>query len=154
MLPSGCRQIEHSHTITYFQTCPLIVTSSYLSPRLYFIMTTTDYSFYAIPAVWIISLYPHLYAVRNPSRPPYNICRLTHPKSKELKKVDRSLLNNHNPRSTTLKPLQQQSMPAECYARYERAEASHKNGMENAPFFVGAVVAGNIARLGARMCCL
>lgn len=33
--------------------------------------------------------------------------------------------------------------------RYERAEAAHANGMENAPFFIGAVLAGNFAGLDA-----
>lgn len=40
-------------------------------------------------------------------------------------------------------------MPKEALARYERAEAAHLNGMESAPFFVGAVLAGNFAGLEA-----
>jgi hypothetical protein len=40
-------------------------------------------------------------------------------------------------------------VPAECYAKFERAEAAHKNSMENAPFFVGAVLAGNMVGLSA-----
>jgi uncharacterized MAPEG superfamily protein len=33
------------------------------------------------------------------------------------------------------------------YARFERAEAAHANGLENAPLFIGAVLAGNVAGL-------
>jgi uncharacterized MAPEG superfamily protein len=40
-------------------------------------------------------------------------------------------------------------VPAATYARFERAEAAHKNAMENAPFFIGAVIAGNMAGVGA-----
>ena len=38
-------------------------------------------------------------------------------------------------------------MPAKVYGRYERAEAAHKNGMENLALFVGEVLAGNVAKL-------
>jgi uncharacterized MAPEG superfamily protein len=42
-------------------------------------------------------------------------------------------------------------VPAATFATFERAEAAHKNAMENAPFFVGAVVGGNLAGVGAGM---
>jgi uncharacterized MAPEG superfamily protein len=60
------------------------------------------------------------------------------------------LWNNHNPRSAKLTTLYHENIPAECFARYERAEAAHLNGMENAPFFVGAVLAGNMAGVNTR----
>jgi hypothetical protein len=115
------------------------------------IMTTTNYSFYAIPAVWIISLYPHLYAVSLLVLPTHG--QLIYEfQSGIIKKVDRTLWNNHNLRSTTLHEQRQKSMPADVYARYERAEAAHMNGMENVPMFVGAVLAGNIVGLSGRTC--
>lgn len=40
-------------------------------------------------------------------------------------------------------------MPKDALARFERAEAAHANGMEHAPFFIGAVLAGNLAGLDA-----
>lgn len=40
-------------------------------------------------------------------------------------------------------------MPKHALAKYERAEAAHANGMENAPYFIGAVLAGNLAGLSA-----
>jgi uncharacterized MAPEG superfamily protein len=41
-------------------------------------------------------------------------------------------------------------MPADIYARYERTEAAHMNGMENTPMFVGAILAGNMVGLNNR----
>ncbi|KAI4641644.1 hypothetical protein J4E93_007742 [Alternaria ventricosa] len=38
-------------------------------------------------------------------------------------------------------------LPAETYAKYERMEACHANGMENLPLFMGAVILGNMAGL-------
>ena len=47
--------------------------------------------------------------------------------------------------------MYRKTTPAALFARYERAEAAHRNGMENAPFFIGAMLAGNWAGLSAGM---
>jgi len=86
-------------------------------------------SFFAIPAYWILSLLPHIYAISI------------------MKKANNGRWNNSNPRSTKWDATLRESTPAEVYGRYERAEAAHKNGMENLPVFVGAVLAGNIANI-------
>lgn len=54
--------------------------------------------------------------------------------------------DNTNPRNTS---YLEGKVPKEALARYERAEAAHLNGMESAPFFIGAVLAGNFAGLEA-----
>ncbi|RYN94955.1 hypothetical protein AA0121_g181 [Alternaria tenuissima] len=55
--------------------------------------------------------------------------------------------DNRNPRSSDLKAQLKQRLPAVTYAKYERMEACHANGMENLPLFIGAVILGNMAGL-------
>jgi uncharacterized MAPEG superfamily protein len=71
------------------------------------------------------------------------------PQAGLIKKSNNNKWNNHNPRGCETNPSYQKSVPAACYARFERAEAAHQNGMENAPFFVGAVLAGNMVGVDA-----
>ncbi|KAF7846300.1 hypothetical protein BT93_L4652 [Corymbia citriodora subsp. variegata] len=82
-----------------------------------------NYSLYAIPAAWILSLAPHFYAV-------------------QLGKFD-----NRNPRSYTKSLESDQSIDAETKGRIQRAEGAQQNGFENVGLFAAAVVAGNIAKL-------
>lgn len=86
-------------------------------------------SFSAIPAYWVLTLLPHNYAVTI------------------MKKANNGRWNNSSPRSSKWDATLRESTPAEVYSRYERAEAAHKNGMENLPIFIGAILAGNIAKL-------
>ena len=65
------------------------------------------------------------------------------------KKANNGHWDNTNPRNTS---YLEGKVPKEALARYERAEAAHLNGMESAPFFVGAVLAGNFAGLEACKC--
>lgn len=65
-----------------------------------------------------------------------------------IRKANNGFWNNANSRSTEWVGSLQKSVPGETLARFERAEAAHKNGLESAPFFVGAVLAGNMVRLG------
>jgi uncharacterized MAPEG superfamily protein len=88
-------------------------------------------SFFAIPVYWILTLLPHNYAIAI------------------MKKANNGRWNNSNPRSSKWDSTLRESTPAEIYGRYERAEAAHKNGMENLPIFVGAILAGNITNLTA-----
>ncbi|KAF1841556.1 uncharacterized protein K460DRAFT_344463 [Cucurbitaria berberidis CBS 394.84] len=90
---------------------------------------SSNYSFYSIPIYWIVALYPHAYAAG------------------VIKKANNNKWNNQSPRSTEANEQYKKSVPADVYATYERAEAAHKNAMENAPFFIGAVLAGNYAGL-------
>jgi len=86
-------------------------------------------SFFAIPAYWVLTLLPHSYAISI------------------MKKANNGRWNNSNPRSSKWDATLRESTPAEVYGRYGKAEAAHKNGMENLPIFVGAVLAGNIANV-------
>lgn len=87
-------------------------------------------SMFAIPAYWVLCMLPHTYAIFI------------------MKKVNNGRWNNSNPRSANWDAVLRKSAPAEVYSRYERAEAAHKNGFENFPVFVGAILAGNMAALG------
>ena len=86
-------------------------------------------SFFAIPAYWLLTMATHGYAIAI------------------VKKANNNRWDNSNPRSSKWDKKLQDSTPAEVYGRYERAEAAHKNGMENFPVFVGAILAGTIAKL-------
>ena len=86
-------------------------------------------TFFAIPAYWLLTLAPHNYAIA------------------VMKKANNNRWDNRSPRSSKWDKTLRDSTPAEVYGRYERAEAAHKNGMENFPVFVGAILAGTIAKL-------
>ncbi|TVY33125.1 hypothetical protein LOCC1_G008528 [Lachnellula occidentalis] len=86
-------------------------------------------SLYAIPAYWLLCLVPHNYAIAIISR------------------ANNGHWDNTNPRSTLWASKLKSSTPATTFARYERAEAAMKNGFENLPIFIGAILAGNMARL-------
>ncbi|KAL1611303.1 hypothetical protein SLS59_000021 [Nothophoma quercina] len=88
----------------------------------------SNYSFYSIPVYWFLALVPHAYAVA------------------VAKKANKGFWDNTNPRNTG---YLEKNIPKEALAKYERAEAAHANGMENAPYFIGAVLAGNLAGLDA-----
>jgi len=92
-------------------------------------MSLPNFSILAIPVYHILSLYPHLRAA-NIAKAASNIQR------------DKS-----NPNSTTLDAQLRKALPASTYAAYSRAEAAHRNGMENLPLFIGAVILGNMAKL-------
>ncbi|KAF2709521.1 hypothetical protein K504DRAFT_378827 [Pleomassaria siparia CBS 279.74] len=85
-------------------------------------------SIYAIPVYWVMALFPHFLAVCTAA----NV------------KWDAS-----NPRGSNNQSTIQKSAPKHVYARFERAEAAHKNLLESAPLFIGAVVVGNTAKLEA-----
>lgn len=68
-----------------------------------------------------------------------------------LKKANNGRYNNANPRGADALTAYRKSIPAAIYARVERAKAAHCNLMESAPFFVGAVIAGNMTKLPAGM---
>lgn len=67
-----------------------------------------------------------------------------------MKTANNGRWNNASPRSSKWDETLKKSTPADTYARYERGEAAHKNGMENFPVFVGAILAGNLAGLETR----
>ena len=68
-----------------------------------------------------------------------------------FKKGVNGQLDNANPRGASTLEFYRKCCPGPLYAKAERAEACHKNNMENAPFFIGAILAGNLAGLDAGM---
>ncbi|KAF2110423.1 hypothetical protein BDV96DRAFT_501171 [Lophiotrema nucula] len=92
---------------------------------------TGNYSLYAIPLYWTLAMYPHAYA------------------SGLIKKANNNRYDNANPKSVSTAEQYRKSVPSDCFARYERGEAAHRNMLENAPLFIGAVIVANMARLDA-----
>jgi uncharacterized MAPEG superfamily protein len=110
-------------------------------------LDTHNLSILAIPAYYVLSVLPHSYAL--------NVAT-----GGQLTKWD-----NRNPRSSTLKSKLKDRLSAEEFAKYERLEACHANGMEvrfsctifanqtqayyvqNMPLFAAAIVLGNMAGL-------
>ena len=93
------------------------------------IIPAANYSFYAIPASFILVLAPQLYAgsiVRN---------------AKSIK------LDNANPRGETHAQSIKKNLSKEDFGKFERARAAHFNGYENFPLFAVAVICGNMAKL-------
>ncbi|CAI6335895.1 unnamed protein product [Periconia digitata] len=90
-----------------------------------------NYSLHTIPIYWILALVPHAVAVSS------------------LKNANNGRWNNANPRSAQNGENWRKSIPAAVISKYERLEAAHSNSMENAPFFIGAVIAGNLAGLSS-----
>jgi len=91
--------------------------------------TTRNLSILSIPAYYVLSVLPHTYAVLLASR------------------GQPTKWDNRNPRSSSLKSRIQENLGPDLYAKYERAEAAHANGIENLPIFAAAMVVGNMARL-------
>jgi len=94
-------------------------------------MALANYSVFALPAYYIISTLPHTFAITL------------------IYKANNGKWDNSNPHSSNWKSKIQQSVPADVFAKYERAEAAHRNGMENLALFTGAIVLGNLAELPA-----
>ncbi|GAA5914379.1 MAPEG family protein [Sporobolomyces salmoneus] len=92
--------------------------------------TTTNYSFYAVPAMWVLSITPHFYGA----------LYLTS-KSHDLPKFD-----NVSPRDF-LRKVQNQEKQSAVVQKYLRAEAAQQNSFEQWGIFASAVVVGNMARL-------
>ena len=82
------------------------------------LLDTYNPSLLAIPAYYIMSVLPHSYAISVASQG-------------DLKSWD-----NRNPRSSTMKAKLKERLDAETYAKYERLEACHANGMEVCLFLV------------------
>jgi hypothetical protein len=73
---------------------------------------TYNPSILAIPAYYILSVLPHSYAISVATQG-------------QLSKWD-----NRNPRSSDTKAKLKERLPAETFAKWERLEACHANGME------------------------
>lgn len=86
-------------------------------------------SILAIPALHILSILPHAYALKVSTQ------------------GDPNKWDNRNPRSSTMQSKIKDRLDPEDFAFYERLQACHANGMENLPIFATAVILGNMAGL-------
>ncbi|KAF2476180.1 uncharacterized protein BDR25DRAFT_277172 [Lindgomyces ingoldianus] len=88
-----------------------------------------NYSIYSIPVYWFLALVPHAFAVQL------------------MKGANNKKWDNANPRGADANAKYQKAVPNQIWCKFERAEAAHKNMLESAPLFIGAILAGNIAGL-------
>ncbi|QDS76246.1 hypothetical protein FKW77_001055 [Venturia effusa] len=86
---------------------------------------TRNFSFYTIPAAWVLSIAPHFYAA-----------------SLGGKKFD-----NRNPRTYIPSLASDQTFDQTTKNTIIRAEGAQQNGFENLGIFAAAVLAGNYAKL-------
>lgn len=93
------------------------------------------YALLGIPAFYLLSIAPHAYAI--------SIASSATPKSSNTK--DPAAWSNANPRSSSTISLLQKQLSPTLFARYERAEAAHKNSIENLPLFIAVVLASVLA---------
>ncbi|CAG8950057.1 hypothetical protein HYFRA_00008289 [Hymenoscyphus fraxineus] len=87
-------------------------------------------SLFAIPAYWLLSMLPNLYAIHLAAR------------------SNNGVWDNTSPRSAEWEERVRKSTTSEQYNTYIRSRAAHKNGFETLPLFIGAILAGNAAKLG------
>jgi uncharacterized MAPEG superfamily protein len=81
---------------------------------------TYNASFYAIPAMWVLSMIPHFYAAA----------------------LSKGQFKNSTPRGY-LAEVHQKKQKTPTDEKYIRAEAAQQNGHENLPFMAAAILAGN-----------
>ncbi|KAF7307829.1 hypothetical protein MKEN_01143100 [Mycena kentingensis (nom. inval.)] len=88
-------------------------------------LDTQNLSLYSIPVVWATAFLPTM------------LMENTSPKS----------YNNIAPRSSTPAVATNKAFSPEVVARIERMNGAHKNGMENLPIWVAAVLAATVAKV-------
>lgn len=85
----------------------------------------TNYALLSIPAYTFLSLAPHAYA--------FSLAAKGAP------------LNNANPHGSGYVKAIEKGLGPKGFQQYERAESAHRNTIENAPLFIGTVLATILA---------
>ncbi|SPC65480.1 uncharacterized protein UHOD_00637 [Ustilago sp. UG-2017b] len=88
------------------------------------VATVPNYSYYAIPAAWVLAFLPHPYAAA----------------------LSKGQFKNAHPRQL-LHDLMAKKTKTETDKKIIRAESAQLNGFENLGWFAAAVVAANVARV-------
>jgi uncharacterized MAPEG superfamily protein len=88
--------------------------------------STLNYPLLAIPAYYIFSLTPHMYAA-------------------SILQANGYKPNNANPKASLSPSAVQGKVPDAVFQKYQRAENAQSNNMEQMPLFVAAVLASIIA---------
>lgn len=92
-------------------------------------LTKDNVSFYAIPAMWAVSITPRLYS------------------SWLYQKNTNTMMDMRAPREFSKTASNDSRLHSDIKGRICRAEAAQANGFENIGLFAAAVVAGNVAKL-------
>jgi len=87
-----------------------------------------NYSLYAIPAYYILTLIPNVMAVVT------------------IKQASKGRFDNANPRSSKFAASLEKTVPPAVLESFERRKACHQNGLESLPLFCTALVLANMAR--------
>lgn len=82
-----------------------------------------NYALLTIPAMWLTAIAPHSWAITY------------------VKKHNNGRFDNANAKTQAFGAKLQANLPADVLARFERAEAAHRNGLENLPLFAVGVLA-------------
>lgn len=93
-----------------------------------YLLQENNYSLYSLFAYYLVTLYPHVYGVG-------------------LIRHATKRWNNANPRSVEWINTIEKSVTKELFAKFERCEAAHKNGLENFPVFASAIILGTMVKL-------
>lgn len=86
------------------------------------------YPLLSIPVYTLLSIFPHVYAV--------SISSKGNPKRHD----------NRNPKASDHLAKVKSTLSPRDFARFERAESCHRNGLENMPLFVATILAGIYAQ--------
>jgi uncharacterized MAPEG superfamily protein len=98
-------------------------------------LTTTNYSFTAVPLAWALCLTPHVYALVSYER---------YLKSQPREIKDKYPMQRHQPRTLLTFLANNPTIPKAYRDRLFRAHSASLNGYENLGFFAAAVVAANL----------
>lgn len=94
--------------------------------------SSLNYPLLSIPAYYIFSLVPHIYASTLLSSAGYKV-------------------NNANPKASMSPSVVKGKVPDDVFQKYQRAENAQSNNIEQLPFYAAAVLASIIAeRVTAR----
>ncbi|KAL9128739.1 MAG: hypothetical protein Q9217_002646 [Psora testacea] len=88
-----------------------------------------NYSFYAIPAFYVLVLFPEFYGRASVIR------------------ANNGKFDNANPRGEKFATSLRKTLPNKTLTLFERAKAAHQNGLESLPLFAAAVICANIANV-------
>ena len=104
-------------------------------PRSYLNLTTHNYSVYSLPLAFLLAQFVSPRVALHKLGLGHNVS-------------PRDDLVTATPTSGTTKPPHGKSISVADLATLKRREGAHKNGLENFPLFVAAIIVGNDAGLG------
>ncbi|KAK4703337.1 hypothetical protein P7C70_g2889, partial [Phenoliferia sp. Uapishka_3] len=117
---------------------------------------SSNYSYYAIPAAWVVAMGPHFYAA-GLSKSSKELPDFTNAEPREFIQRCRALekqtpVSRNSSNALTLSTNLVADLTRQFYQvvkKYLRAEAASQNGFETMALFAVSILAGNVAKLSA-----